>query len=241
METEKIETEYDFYIGGESNDLMSTFSKITSKYAGSPPKDVGTKLSQDEMHQRIADDQEMVRRTEELFAMLGQKNRELEKFAVLLESVEPVPGIHPEKLLKLIENGNQNIDGVTDYRDVKIVALAKKCRNMNLALTKERSMVDKKTRENDELNRQCESLKREIELISSAAARAAATKGISTSNSLFKKGAGEQTDNNNDPAVTEQLKKELAHANKQLDDVRRKFMQSQEDAKKLERALHNDI
>ena len=84
------------------------------------------------------------------------------RYAVLLESLEPVPGVNPEKILKLIESGSQASDASTDYRDVKIVSLAKKCRALNLSLMKEKSLLDKKSLELDDSRKECETLKKEI-------------------------------------------------------------------------------
>jgi len=70
--------------------------------------------------------------------------------------------MNPEKILKLIESGTQATDAATDYRDVKIVSLAKKCRALNLSLMKEKSALDKKSAESDEFQKQCETLRKEI-------------------------------------------------------------------------------
>ena len=70
--------------------------------------------------------------------------------------------MNPEKIMKLIESGTQGTDAATDYRDVKIVSLAKKCRALNLSLMKERSALDKKSAESDEYQKQCETLRQEI-------------------------------------------------------------------------------
>ena len=79
----------------------------------------------------------------------------------MLESLEPVPGINPDKILQLIENGNKT-DLTADYRDVKIVSLAKKCRALNLSLMKERTYLNKKEEECKDWERQCEHLKKEL-------------------------------------------------------------------------------
>ena len=124
-----------------------------------------TKDAERLLEQRIINDQELTRKTEELYQTIAKKNREIEKYATLLESIEPVPGINPENLLKLIESGQHATDITTDYRDVKIVSLAKKCRALNMSLMKERNAFDKKASECADMQRQCEALKRELELV----------------------------------------------------------------------------
>ena len=124
-----------------------------------------TKDAERLLEQRILNDQGFIRKAEELHQTIGKKNREIEKYAILLESIEPVPGINPEKILKLIESGSQATDVMTDYRDVKIVSLAKKCRALNLSLMKEKAAFDKKSCECDDWARQCEKMKKELELV----------------------------------------------------------------------------
>ena len=39
---------------------------------------------------------------------------------MLLESIEPPPGVQPEKLLKLIESGHDSNDTTVDFRYVNV-------------------------------------------------------------------------------------------------------------------------
>ena len=68
---------------------------------------------------------------------------------------------------------------------MKIVSLAKKCRNLNMSLMKEKNMNDKKANECLDLSRQVEALKKEIELVSPAQ-RAAALKQARAMNAPLK-------------------------------------------------------
>lgn len=61
-----------------------------------------------------------------------------------------------------------------DYRDSKIVSLAKKCRNLTVALNKERAVTRTSQEKILQLQDEITRLNKEIELIASPAARAAA-------------------------------------------------------------------
>ncbi|CAE7671883.1 CCDC13, partial [Symbiodinium microadriaticum] len=111
-----------------------------------------------------------------------------------------------------------------DYRDTKIVSLAKKCRNLTRSLNKERglnqSIKDKINTRQDDNGR----LKRELDLVSSPAARAAATR------------ARESKGSRGDAPS-----KDSAQLQKQVEDLRRKLTASQDETKKLSRALAKEL
>lgn len=164
---------------------------------------------------------------------VSQKNRELEKYAVLLESIEPPPGVQPEKLLKLIESGHDSNDATVDFRDVKIVSLAKKCRNLNMTLMKEKTLADKKASECMDLSRQVEALKKEVDLVSPA--QRATTLKQARALSAPMKDTPETT------AELADVKKSLKLANNQIEEMRRKVLQSQDEQKKMKAALVKEL
>ena len=57
-----------------------------------------------------------------LVQKLETKNREVERLCTLLEAVEAMPGMDPEKYRRIMENPDS---GAIDFRDSKIVDLAK--------------------------------------------------------------------------------------------------------------------
>lgn len=116
---------------------------------------------------------ELAQRAEGLIAKVDEKNREIERLCFLLEALEPVPGLDAEKFLKLYDD---NSDLIADYRDTKIVSLAKKCRKLTVALNKERSFAATSKERIDDLTKQNERLQKELDLVSSPAARAAAAR-----------------------------------------------------------------
>ena len=79
---------------------------------------------------------ELARAQQAMVQKLETKNREVERLCTLLEAVEPMPGMNPETYRRIIENPDA---GAVDFRDSKIVDLAKKCRTLQMALSRERS------------------------------------------------------------------------------------------------------
>lgn len=66
---------------------------------------------------------------------VDEKNKKIMNLCVLLEAMEPLPDMNPEKLKRIIDG---DVDGNVDYRDSKIVSLAKKSHNLTMLLNKER-------------------------------------------------------------------------------------------------------
>jgi hypothetical protein len=93
-----------------------------------------------------------------------------------------------------------------DYRDTKIVALAKKCRTLTVALNKERGLSRTAKDKLEGLQDENERLKKELDLVSSPAARAAATRNIRE-----RERDGEEEGGGGD------ARKELAQAQKQVE------------------------
>eukprot|EP01006_Ploeotia_vitrea_P039130 TRINITY_DN66312_c5_g1_i1.p1 TRINITY_DN66312_c5_g1~~TRINITY_DN66312_c5_g1_i1.p1 ORF type:complete len:522 (-),score=55.15 TRINITY_DN66312_c5_g1_i1:50-1615(-) len=173
---------------------------------------------------------ELLSKVKQLTNKVTEKNTEIERLCCLLEAVEPVPGsIDPEKFLKMYDN-NRTDDPAIDYRDVKIVALAKKVRKYTLALNKERTSNSTLKQSCEELTNKVEKLKKELDLISSPAARAAAIKNMRQD---IKKNAENQDIN--------ELRKEMQAINKQNEELRRKNTQLYDENKKLTRTLTKEI
>ncbi len=67
-------------------------------------------------------------------AELQDKKRQIKELATLLEAIEPVKNMGPERYLEIVR-GEAAKDGMPrDYRDVKIIDLAKKNRNLTVSL-----------------------------------------------------------------------------------------------------------
>ena len=128
--------------------LGEKYDVVVEGVNDSPQKD---EVSMEVRMAEIAQNQEFARRTEKLVAALDEKNRELEKLAVVVESITPLPGMDPEKYL-LLASGDED---APDFRDGKIVALAKKTRKLTEALRKEKGLATKLMRENESLEKRC--------------------------------------------------------------------------------------
>ena len=159
--------------------------------------------------------QELKRKADEIASILGKKNFELEKYAVLYESIAPVPKKEPARVLKLLDS--ENNEGVKDYRDIKIVDLAKKCRNLRLALTNEKTIAESNSREKEELVRRFQIYTQEIELLSSSPNNSSTM----TSHLPQIKGSPEKIS----------LRQELLDKQKSIKDMRRKLKRQQEENK----------
>lgn len=154
-----------------------------------------------EAMQDIILNQDLVQRTDGLVRKLDEKNREIDRLCTLLESVAVVPGMKPDRILDIYDNIAEE---PIDLRDSKIVHLAKKVRGLTLALNKEKSLRHASESQVEEYRREIDQLKRDLELISSPAARAAAR-------------AESKESKPGEVAVSQKdFRKELAAANKQV-------------------------
>lgn len=149
----------------------------------------------------MAVNQDLVKRTEGLVRRLDEKNREVERLCVLLEAVEIVPGMNPDRVLAIYDNSAEE---PIDLRDSKIVHLAKKVRSLTMTLNKERSLKSSVDTQKEELKREIEQLKEDLKLVSSPAARAAA------------RGEGKDHRVIDGSAVPKDARKDLAAASKQV-------------------------
>lgn len=157
----------------------------------------------------------------ELNARLDEKTRECEKLNVLMESVAPIPGFDYDKYRKLVLNPSDEIH--VDYRDSKIVSLAKKSRNLTMLLNKEKAENDSLKHSLYELNNLCVSLRDEL--------------SVSTS----KRDRRPDMDESDQMKAIETLSKDLNNANKSLEELRRKYLQTKEESKNLKNALTREL
>ena len=100
---------------------------------------------------------EIIDKTEVLMRKLLQKDNEIEKLCTLLECLQPVAGLDAERLQKYIDNPDDT-EGVVDYRDSKIVSLAKKNRSLSVQLTKAKSSAESRALQILELSEQINKL-----------------------------------------------------------------------------------
>ena len=173
---------------------------------------------------------ELVGKVKQLATKLTEKNKEIDRLCTLLEAMEPVPGgVDPEKFLNMYDEGS--VDGpLVDYRDTKIVALAKKVRKVTQLLNKERTSNITKSQNTMELTSKVEKLTKELDLVSSPAARAAALRHARND---IKQNEADVDINN--------LRKEMNILQKQNDELKRKNNTINDENKRLNRTLIKEV
>ena len=159
--------------------------------------------------------------SDRLVQKLHEKTKEIERLSILLETLVPIPGLEPEKIRRVIEGDSSGVD----YRDSKIVALAKKCRRLQVSLNKERANEIASSAKILELTKLTEQMKKELE----DARREASSERKSSSPH-----GGSST-------ALESLQQDLVLANKQIEELRRKLSMSTEEVRKLQRVLQKEV
>jgi chromosome segregation ATPase len=186
----------------------------------------------------IHDQASFVEQQEALQHQLLKKNREIERLMVLLDACEPVPGLSAEKFSKLLANTEENVD----YRDSKIVDLAKKVRRLTVSINKEKQQNEAGQLTISELTTKCDRLQREIDLGLLPAARTASGRAVRDRSHLL---AQFTSANENGGVDIEQeltaAKRELHQANKAAEEIKKKLLQVTEENKNLTRALTREL
>lgn len=182
---------------------------------------------------------ELLGKVKQLTGKLTEKNKEIDRLCCLLEAMEPIPGIDPEKFLKLYAERDQvaaaagvkpDLDLGVDYRDSKIVALAKKVRKVTMLLNKERATAGGHKQAADELRGKVEKMQKELDALASPAARAAALRNM--------RADIRAQDSEHDAA---EVRQQLAAANKAAEEAKRKAAAAEAENKKLHRALAREL
>lgn len=84
--------------------------------------------------------QELQNRNATLLEAVEEKNRQIKQLGTLVEALEPVPGLDPDAFVSVLRGGSGATRGEDlDYRDVKIVHLAKRTRALNARLEGEKA------------------------------------------------------------------------------------------------------
>lgn len=152
-----------------------------------------------------------------LAQLLKEKYKETEKLKVLLETMESIPGMDPDKYNQFVFNG---IDDAFDFRDTKIVTLAKKVRNLSMKLNKINALNEASKKDLHELRGQYDELK-------------------SNHDSILQK--EKKQEDTNKPETEKRLQKELVAANKTIEELKRRQHQLNDEVKNLQRALRSEL
>lgn len=178
---------------------------------------------------------EFMKKQQTLVQKLESKNVELDQLCTLLEAVEPIPGMNPEKYRRIIENPDAD---TVDFRDSKIVELAKKSRKLQMLLTKERTLNENHQGSIIELKQTIEKMRRELESTipnqNDAANRVIRGQDTNTMREFSQKDDG-------DLVSVPQLQKEISDKNRKMEEIRRKFHQLEDENKNISRALVREV
>jgi len=197
------------------------------------------------MEAQILQQLEFTQRHQALLHKVEAKNMEVERMCVLLEALEPVPGMDAAKYKRLIDNPDSG-DHV-DVRDSKIVMLAKKVRKVQMSLNKERSISQAQAQDIEELKNTNDKLRKEIDALSVMSNSSMASSSSRTIRAPVTEspGRGAATAAVVDPAELElqntQLRKDLHSVNKTVEELRRKLAKATDDAKNLSQALAREV
>lgn len=84
--------------------------------------------------------QELQTRNAMLLEAVEEKSRQVQELGTLIECLEPVPGLDPAAFYSVLRGGGgSGNDKDLDYRDQKIVHLAKRTRALNARLEGEKA------------------------------------------------------------------------------------------------------
>lgn len=169
----------------------------------------------------------------DMLRKLEEKNKKIDQLCTLLEALEPAPGVDPERIQRLMDEG---VDENVDFRDAKIVSLAKKSHRLTQQLNKEKSVTDKLNQQVLELQKNVGSLNQELQAAKSSSASRIESK-------VYNRNApsGESTSAEDYLVKIAGLSRDVKESSKQVDELKRKLTQSVEEAKQLSRALTREI
>lgn len=240
MNRSVLRDEVDLYVGDDS---FPDEEALESKYGVGSPKRCDVEASNSAIQDR---EKEFSLREGKLLNMIEQKNKKIEHLCVLMEALEPAPGMDAVKYKKIIESGAEDVD----FRDSKIVALAKKSQKLTMTLNKERALSENLAQQLKEQQALAESLSQQLTL-SSKGGSPSRNFGprLTSSTALNSSGAG-NTMTHSEPARAEniELKQELASLNKALresnkltEDLKQKVGQLGDENKALTRTLQQEL
>lgn len=144
--------DYTLNIGENDEDDLAT--KLAEKYGVDSPTPSPEKSSDNVVDY---DYEKILHQRDHLIRKLDEKNKKIESLCVMLEAMSKSDSKNDAKM----EKYNKMLDGQDnseiDFRDSKIVALAKKSHNLQMCLNKERATTEGLTQKLDDLKSKYES------------------------------------------------------------------------------------
>lgn len=166
-----------------------------------------------------------------------EKNRKIEQLCVMMEALEPVPGVDPARVQAILND--RLAEDEIDLRDGKIVALAKKSHRLTMQLNKEKATNDRLSQDILELKRKNDTLLQEIDMLKAAeASRGTETKTYNR-HALAQVAKKEEEDQKQESAVN--VQRQLKENAKLIDDLKAKVKELSEENKGLSRALQREL
>lgn len=166
-----------------------------------------------------------------------EKNRKIEQLCVMMEALEPVPGVDPARVQAILND--RLAEDEIDLRDGKIVALAKKSHRLTMQLNKEKATNDRLSQDIVELKRKNDTLQQEIDMLKAAeASRGAETKTYNR-HALAQAAKKEEEDQKQESAVN--VQRQLRESTKLIDELKVKVKELSEENKGLSRALQREL
>ena len=189
---------------------------------------------------------ELAQKNMALEGELDQRRAQVRKLGVMLEALAPVPGMDAERLLDVLEG--QDVEQA-DPRDVKIVSLAKKSRNLNLEndkLKQKAAAAEKRAAQKEE---EAARLREQIEAMASPAARALIMKQLAggggaaadtrQADTMGKENSSSSSSSSS--AYSGEAAAALRRKDKELVEARRRVAKAAEESKKFKGALHREL
>lgn len=166
-----------------------------------------------------------------------EKNRKLEQLCVMLEALEPVPGVDPARL-QAIMNDRLAEDEI-DLRDGKIVSLAKKSHRLTMQLNKEKAANDRLTQDVAELKRKNDTLMQDIAILRAAEAQRGNEGKTYNRHALAQASQKEEEELQQKSAVV--VQRQLKENSKLIEDLKSRVKELTDENKNLSRALQREL
>eukprot|EP00941_MAST-03F_sp_MAST-3F-sp1_P006271 g6271.t1 len=176
--------------------------------------------------------QEMQSTNQNLEIEAMEQKKKIKRLEILLEAMQPVPGVERKRLMGVIKPQNSDEEDEQDFRDVKIVSLAKKVRNLRVTVEKQKTKISK-------LERAVE----EAEANAAAEAEAAELAAAREAQARKRNGNGDDgnDESNSNQADMKVLRLELRQSSKQVDKLRIKVNRQKQLTRKYYQALQKEL
>lgn len=219
-----------FTVGDDDDDSLPDENLLAEKYGLiDNSQEVVTKISES----KELDNEKEIDRSREikLQQKVREKNKQIENLCVLLETLEPLPNFDPEKYKRIIDGTIDEVD--IDFRDQKIVQLAKKSQRITVQLNKERANNESLNQEILRLKKNFDNLNRELDMVKKAP--------IKSETKVYNRNTNIVDDSKSEEKSTGGSQKELKEASRIIDELKKRMTLLESENKNLQRTLTKEI